>query len=181
MMEKMLTSKSLMLLTLIIVSRQSWATTALDDLILRVANQNLPPLLYQQKQQKWELGTYDIKVNKLSPLTIQNTDQHLQLSIPFEAVFNSKVNRKLLGVKLALDCDSSVRSEVKIKLKPVFSEKQADIKVAILVPVPPTQLNCKGNKVPITPYLKMMVQRERKQWEQNIQTEILKAFAQLGL
>lgn len=162
-------------------SHFSGAKSVTDELIVALVDKNLPKILYTEKHTPWKLGFYDLTVKKRGVAAFSSTPQYLSLTLPIEVVIKGQVNRSFLGSQIIMNCSSTVLTETRLDVEPIIKAQQSHAKVEISVPVPPSQLNCEGFKVSITPLLQAIVAKEKQKWQGQLEQDIQGIFKKLGL
>lgn len=152
-----------------------------ENIIEVVIENNLPYLLYEHTNQKWQLGLYNLKITRLGKPTFLSSKKHINLSFPVEANIESKINKIIFGTNINIDCKNKFVTEANIKITPTLKANQSTSVVKISVNIPPTNLNCDGLKMPIKPALDALIQTQTKSWEQDIESTINQLFLQVGI
>ena len=157
------------------------AQNVTDKLIVALADKHLPKVLLQEKNRSWQMGTYDLTVNKVAGVTFNNTEQYLSLSVPIEVLMVGKVNQTFLGQKIILNCTSTVLTEAKLQVTPVINPPNSTASVDVLVPIPESNLHCDGLTLAIKPILEQLVANKKALWEDSLKQDIQILFKQVGM
>ncbi|MCF2947921.1 DUF4403 family protein [Paraglaciecola aquimarina] len=157
------------------------ASSITDELIVALVESNLPQTLYTEKDRAWELGVYDLIVNKRGKAVFTSTARFMSLTVPIEVKIQGQINKQLLSTQIVVNCSSNILTETRIDLEPLIKLKNSSAKVEISVPVPQSFLDCEGLKVNITPLLKTIVTKEKQEWQQQLEQELQTIFKQLSL
>ena len=64
--------------------------------------------------------------------------------------------------------------------KPIFGESLSS-ELDMQIPIPETELDCQGLKLPIKPALEQLIAKEKPTWEADASVELNKRLAELGL
>ncbi len=163
------------------VSTVSQAQTITDDLILALIDKHLPKVLYTEKNKPWELGNYDLVVHKQGGVNFTSTDEWLNLSLPVQVKITGRINKQILGSQIVMNCSTNIVTDAQLRVYPIIKKQNSSAMVNIQVPVPPSQLDCDGLKVPITPLLKAIVAKEKQQWQKQLEQDIQGLMQQVGL
>jgi len=164
-----------------VISATAVAETVTDKLVIAVADANLPPLLYEEKDQRWELGTYNLIINRNGGVGFSTTSKDVAISLPIEVLIDGKLEQELFGNKILVNCSSRVLTEGALRVVPELSESGSTADVSIDIPVPESMLNCDGLQVPITLLLQQIVEQHRAEWEARLESDIKDTFKQLGI
>lgn len=166
---------------LLLVTTISQAKTAADDLILALVDKHLPKVLYAEQDRAWELGHYDLVVHKQGDAHFTSTDKWLGLTLPVQVKIRSRINKQIFGSQIVMNCATNIVTETQLRIYPIIKKQGSAAIVDIQVPVPPSELDCDGLKVPITPLLKAIVIKEKKTWRQQLEQDIQRLMQQVGL
>jgi hypothetical protein len=157
------------------------AQSVTDQLIVALVDKHLPQVLHQEKATPWEMGTYDLTVNKTGGAVFSSSLNYLSLTVPIKIVMTGQVNKAFLGQKILLNCSSEIVTQAKLNIKPMIAPPKSKASVAVSVPVPDSNLNCDGLILSIKPLLEQLVASKKQQWEQKIEKNILTMFKQVGI
>lgn len=158
-----------------------FAQNVTDKLIVTLVDQHLPQALYEEKAQAWQMGTYDLRVNRTTAVSFNSTATDLNLTVPIEVLMVGQVNREFLGQKIRLNCTSSIQTAAKLQVKPFINPPLSKVKVEVSVPIPASNLNCDGLILPIQGVLEQLVANKKLEWENQLEQEILLLFKQVGI
>ena len=159
----------------------SMAKSVTDKLIVALVDKHLPEVLHVEKNKPWDLGTYDIQVNKMGSAVFTSTLNYLSLTLPIEVVMKGRVNKKLLGQKILINCASTFTTNARLDIEPLITPPKSTANVEISVPIPESFLLCDGLTLPIQPLLQQVVVSEKAEWEQKLQGDIFQLFQQVGI
>lgn len=163
------------------LSQSVYAQSVTDQLIVALADKHLPKVLLQEKNKVWQMGTYDLTVNKTAGVTFTSTNQYLSLSVPIEVLMVGQVNQTFLGQKIILNCSSTVLTQAKLQVTPIINPPNSTANVEVLVPIPESNLNCDGLTLSIKPILEQLVANKKSQWEASLEQDIQTLFKQVGM
>jgi hypothetical protein len=177
--------KSLYLFLLFsLLINQSYAKeNIVENLIEIVIEKNLPYLLYQHTDQKWDMGIYSLTIERLAKSTFVSSDSHINLSFPVQANIDGKIKKNIFGTKIAMDCKSKFVTDAKIKITPTIKadNSKSTSTVILSIKVPPTNLDCDGLMLPIQAVLEALIQEKKKTWELKLESNINNFFTQAGI
>lgn len=173
--------KTIWILILGIHANATLAENITDKLIVTLINKKLPTVLYEHKNKPWDMGVYNLSVNKAGGVSFASTDKQVNLTLPLELMINGKINQNLLGTKININCNSRVTTNGKLNIVPILRTKGSNAKVTIFVPVPESHLNCDGLMIPIKPLLEKLISDNKSKWENDIAADIYALFQQVGL
>jgi hypothetical protein len=157
------------------------AQSVTDQLIVALVDKHLPQVLHQEKATPWQMGTYDLTVNKTGGAVFSSTHKYLSLTVPIKVVMTGQVNKEFLGQKIALNCSSEIITQARLDIEPDINPPRSKASVEVSVPVPESNLNCDGLILPIKPLLEQLVATEKRDWEQQLEKDIFTMFKQLGI
>ncbi|WP_233267370.1 DUF4403 family protein [Paraglaciecola sp. L3A3] len=157
------------------------AQSVTDEFIIALVDKHLPKVLHQEKATRWAMGTYDLTVTKTGGAKFSSTHKYLSLTVPVKVVMTGQVNKQLLGQKILLNCSSEIITQTRIDIEPIINPPTSRANVEVSVPVPESNLNCDGLKLPIKPLLEQLVATEKKEWQQKLEQDILAMFQQVGI
>lgn len=152
-----------------------------DKLVVTLVDKHLPKILHQEKNTPWQMGTYDLTVHKTGGAIFSSTHKYLSLTVPIKVLMKGKVNKKILGQKILLNCFSEVLTHARLDIEPKVQPPASKAMVEISVPIPKANLHCDGFKVPIAPLLEQLVINEKPEWEQRLEQDIVDLFKQVGI
>ncbi|MDU0353544.1 hypothetical protein RS130_06010 [Paraglaciecola aquimarina] len=174
--------KLLIMLSLLLACvHTTHAQSITDELIVALVDKHLPHTLHQEKARTWAMGTYDLTVTKIGGAKFSSTHKYLSLTVPIKVVMTGQVNRQLLGQKFLLNCSSEVKTQTRIDIEPIINPPHSKANVEVSVPIPESNLNCEGLKLPIKPLLEQLVISEKKDWELQLEQDILDILQQVGI
>lgn len=173
--------KTIWILILAIHANTTIAENITDKLIVILINKKLPTVLYEYKNKPWDMGVYNLSVNKTGGASLTSSDKAVNLTLPLELIVNGKINQNLLGAKININCNSRVTTDGKLNIVPKLKTKGSNAKVTIFVPVPESHLNCDGLMIPIKPLLEKFITDNKSKWENDIASDIYALFQQVGL
>lgn len=162
-------------------SSLSFAQNVTDKLIVAVIEKNLPQLLHEEKDQRWEFGIYNLSVTKRGPISFNSDQTKLRLKLPVKIMFDGKVSQEILGAKIEIDCESAINTDGSLEIEPIINVPNSKTKAVIDIPVPESFLNCDGLKIPVTPLLEQLVAENKSNWQGDLENDIAKVFKQLGI
>lgn len=162
-------------------SQISLAENIVDKLIVALVDKKLPIILYQHKDKPWEMGIYSLTVNKVGGAGFSSTKKQLKLTIPLEVVINGKIKKNILGARITIGCNSRVVTDGKLNIVPEIKPTGTDAEVSIFIPIPKSQLNCDGIKIPIKQLLEKLVADNKAEWEKSLESDIHNLFQQVGI
>jgi len=171
----------LFLLFCFFISKTYAKENIVDNLIEIVIEKNLPYLLYEHTDKKWDMGIYSLKIERLGKSSFVSTNTYINLAFPVKAKINGKIKNNLFGTKITIDCKSKFVTEANIKITPTIKAANSISKVTVSISIPPTNLNCDGLNIPIKPALEALIQEKKKAWEQDLETNINNLFNQAGI
>lgn len=163
----------LMLLPWLVWAAQSAANVS-DKLMTKWLNQQVPAILHQQKNQPFQLGSYDITVHKAKAATLVSRASSWQLNQPIRVEFVAHISQNILGASLEFQCATEFASQSVWRITPNLEQGTAAI--AVTMPIPETELNCDGLKLPITTVLQQWFQREKNTWQQQAEQHYQQAM-----
>ncbi|WP_299080540.1 DUF4403 family protein [uncultured Paraglaciecola sp.] len=161
--------------------QQSNAQSITDKLLITLVDKHLPKVLHQEQSTPWQMGTYDLTVYKMGSATFSSTHKYLSLTVPIKVLMRGKVNRKILGQKILLNCVSEVLTQARLDIEPIVQPPKSKAHVEISVPVPKSNMYCDGFNIPITPLLEQLVINKKPEWEQQLERDIAGLFKQVGI
>lgn len=157
------------------------AQSVTDQLIVALVDKHLPQVLHQEKSTPWQMGTYDLTVNKTGGAAFSSTHKYLSLTVPIKVVMTGQVNKEFLGQKILLNCSSEFVTEARLDVEPIINPPESRASVEVSVPVPEANLNCDGLKLPIKPLLEQLVASKKQEWQQQLEQDIIVMFRQVGI
>jgi hypothetical protein len=144
-------------------------------------DKHLPNLLHQEKATPWQMGTYDLTVNKTGGAIFSSTHQYLSLTVPIKVIMTGQVNKELFGQKILLNCSSEFVTEARLDVEPTINPPESSANVEVSVPVPEANLNCEGLKLPIKTLLEQLVLTKKREWQKQLEKDIVILFKQVGI
>lgn len=159
----------------------AFAESISDKLIAAVVEKNLPGLLYEHIDKPWQLGTYNLRINKSGVTQFASSQSHLTLRLPIEAIIHGNVRQNLMGRNFSMGCNSRFTTDGRIEVEPQLVQGSYQARVSIVVPIPDTALNCDGMMIPIKTLLEQLVAENKRTWEQDLETDINQLFQQVGI
>lgn len=165
----------------ILLAPISMAQNITDKLIVALVDKHLPQELYVEKAKPWQMGTYDLTVNKTGGVDFSSNQQRLSLTVPIEVVMTGQVNKVFLGQKIVLNCASNFVTQAKLDIQPVINPPVSKADVAVSVPIPEANLICDGLTLPIKPLLEQLVASKKQEWQQQLEQDIVTMFKQLEM
>ena len=157
------------------------AQSVTDQLIVALVDKHLPQVLHQEKTKAWEMGTYDLTVNKTGGAIFSSTHKYLSLTVPIKVVMTGQVNKEFLRQKILLNCSSEIVTQARLDIEPFINPPESRASVEVSVPVPEANLNCDGLILPIKPLLEQLVANKKQEWEQQLEQDIFTMFQQVGI
>ncbi|MGJ8680056.1 DUF4403 family protein [Paraglaciecola sp.] len=159
----------------------SHAKSITDDLIVALVESHLPQVLYTEKDKAWQLGIYDLTVEKKGKAVFSSTHRFLSLTVPIKVKINAQVDQAFLGKRVKVNCTSTILSESRFDVEPLIEPQNSRANIEISVPVPQSFLDCEGLRVNITPLLQGIVAKEKQKWQQKFEQELLRLLKNVGL
>jgi len=159
----------------------SLAESISDKLIVAIVDRNMPTAIYKHIDKPWDMGTYSLQINKLGAARFSSTETHLNLTFPIEAIVNGKIKQNLFGAIIAISCNSKVVTDGRLEVEPKIIPGDSEAKVSLFIPVPDAYLNCDGFNIPIRPLLEQLVLENKRDWENNLESDINALFEQVGI
>lgn len=172
-MTTMKTALCVLLTTLALSSLNCSAKSLTDRMIEQLIDNRLPEVLHSEQNKPWEFGLYTVHVTKNGALDVHSDESSITISLPVEVDMKGKIDREMLGFKATLDCVNAFTTTALIKLTPNLSQPTSQPKAEISVPVPETQMDCKGVKMPVQVALENLITNQKKDWEAKVEQEIL--------
>jgi hypothetical protein len=157
------------------------AETVSDKLIASVINKQLPSPLYQQSDIPWDLGTYSLDINQTGNASFSSNATQLKLSVPLKANITGNVNQSLFGSNINMACASEVITQGHIVITPAIKTSGSTADVDITIPIPESQLDCDGLKIPVKSALEAFILKNKADWEMQIEADITALFKQLDM
>jgi hypothetical protein len=156
-----------------LLSSKSYAEkNIVDNIVENIIEKNLPHVLYEHTDKKWDMGIYSLKIERLGKSNFVSTKTQINLSFPVKAKIDGQIKQNILGSKITLGCKSEFVTEAKIKVTPTIKPKNSNSKVTILVNIPPTNLKCEGLTLPIKPILETLIKDKINTWEEDLESNI---------
>lgn len=152
-----------------------------DKLIVAALNKQMPTLLYEHADQQWDLGVYSLKIERNGTPGFISTESQLILSLPIKANITGKVEQVLFGNKIEVNCANAFNTQGRIVIEPLLKEEGSTASVDVTVPIPETDLNCDGLRVPVKSVIEKLVAQKKVEWEKEMEAEINKLFSDLGI
>ena len=170
----------LMLLVTYVANSYS-ADNVIENLAEAIIDKQLPYLLHEHKDKRWELGTYNLKIERTGKPTLKSNNVNLELSFPINALMTGKIKKKILGTKITIGCNSRFDTTAKVNVTPTAKPAGYVSEVNISIHVPPTDLKCDGVRIPIKSALDTLIKDEKNKWESDLETNINNIFKQVGI
>ena len=159
----------------------SLAQSITDKLIVALVDKHLPQVLHQEKDTPWNMGTYDLTVNKIGGVVFASTHKYLSLTVPIKVLMTGQVNKEFLGQKILLNCSSEFVTKASLGIEPMINPPESKASVEVSVPIPDASLNCDGLVLRIKPVLEQLVASKKGEWEQQLEQDIVVMFKQVGI
>ncbi|KGJ95877.1 DUF4403 family protein [Colwellia psychrerythraea] len=157
------------------------ADNIIENIAEMIIEKNLPYLLHEQTDKKWEMGTYSIKINRLGRPILTSNTSYFNLSLPINADIKGKIKKDILGTKITISCNSTFTTKAVIKVTPKVTSDKYETNVNISIDIPPTYLVCDGLRLQIKPVLESLIKDEKHKWELDLESNINKVFKQAGI
>lgn len=157
---------------LLIFGEAASAENIINKLVVDLVDRRLPAVLYQHTDKPWEMGTYSLTIKKIGDPGFSSTDTRMNLTLPVEAIVHGKVKQNLFGTNINMDCHSKVITDGRVQIEPKISATGTKAKVVIFIPVPESQMDCDGLKLPIKPLLEKLIADNKSQWEKDLELNI---------
>ncbi|WP_101756997.1 hypothetical protein [Oceanicoccus sp. KOV_DT_Chl] len=166
---------------LIAISPIASAEIITDQLIGRLIEEKLPAILYEHKNKPWELGLYSITVKKSGKSTFSSDTRQMNTSLPLAIAISSTVNQTFMGEKINIPCQSLFYTNGRFTITPLLKPTDIRVSVAIDIPIPAANLDCRGFQLPIRIPLEQLVDNNKVQWQQTMASEINTLLQENGL
>ncbi len=151
-----------------------------DKLIGKVIEKELPQLLYEEKDKRWDHGIYSIQVRKNGASRFTSNESELAITLPIKVNLSGSIKKNVFGARVSIGCDSDFTTKGHITVSPRGSDN-IETSVAIDIPIPNTSLDCDGIKLPITTLLIALVDKNKIEWQDAIQNKIDTLLAKVGI
>ncbi|MBB6520169.1 DUF4403 family protein [Pseudoteredinibacter isoporae] len=161
-------------------ANMSYGENALNTLIERVLSKQLPEVLFHAKDIPWQYGHYNLHISKAGDAGIGSGPETITAKLPLKVQLSGKVKQKLFGQEIDIDCTTEFETNSEMIFKPVFAETLSS-KLDMQIPIPETELDCQGLKLPIKPALEQLIAKEKPEWEAQAEAELKKRLETLGL
>ncbi len=163
-----------------LLSTAAHADNALNMLLERAVSKQLPHVLFAAKDVPWEYGHYNLHIAKAGEADISSASETITAHLPLKVRLSGKVKQKLFGQEIDIACETEFETPSEIVFKPLFAESLSS-ELEMLIPIPQTELNCQGLKLPIKSALEQLIAKEKPNWEAEATVELNKRLAELGL
>ncbi|MCV6626981.1 MAG: DUF4403 family protein, partial [Cellvibrionaceae bacterium] len=137
---------------------------ALQGLIETIVDKRLPQTLYEGKAIAWEYGFYDLTISKAGSAKIVSAEKHIEASMPLHITLKGDIKKKLFGSEIEISCSSEFSTNSKMALEPVWADS-LQAKLNFDLPIPPTEMDCQGLRLPIQVPLQQLIAQEKPDWE----------------
>lgn len=158
----------------------SFGETALNSLLERVLSKQLPEVLFNAKDIPWQYGHYNLHISKAGEAGIGSNTDTITAKLPLKVQLSGKVKQKLFGQDIDIDCQTEFETNSEMIFKPIFAETLSS-ELDMQIPIPETELDCQGLKLPIKPALEQLIAKEKPEWEAQAEAELKKRLAEFGL
>ncbi len=179
-MKKNLYTAAIVLAASSLASTAAYADNALNKLLERALSKQLPQVLFAAKDVPWEYGHYNLHIAKAGEADISSASETITAQLPLKIRLSGKVKQKLFGQEIDIACDTEFETPSEMIFKPLFAESLSS-ELEMEIPIPETELNCQGLKLPIKSALEQLIAKEKPSWEAEATVELNKRLAELGL
>ncbi|WP_353406555.1 DUF4403 family protein [Pseudoteredinibacter isoporae] len=158
----------------------AYGENALNTLLERVLSKQLPEVLFDAKDIPWQYGHYNLHISKAGDAGIGSDPETITAKLPLNIQLSGKVKQKLFGQDIDIDCSTEFETNSEMIFKPVFAETLSS-KLDMQIPIPETELDCQGLRLPIKSALEQLIAKEKPEWEAQAEAELTKRLAEFGL
>ena len=151
-----------------LILNASQAENITEQLLQVMINQQLPEVLYQQSDQAWQLGLYQIQISKTADAALSSSGKAILLSLPIQIQLNADMNKVVLGNNMDFSCNSAFSSNAKISIRPQLNVRPITTDVDISIAIPPTMLDCNGLLIPIQKPLEQVIAQNTPKWQKDV-------------
>jgi hypothetical protein len=144
--------------------------TITDQLMALMLEKHLPTPVYEQANNPWPGGNYQLQVHKTGQPEVVSSNANIYVKMPLKVQIVGDVASDLLQVKFK--CNTSFDTVGEIVFAPTKPGAVNTLASTITLPIPPTMADCDGMKFPIEESLKTLVAQNKKQWELKLDEEI---------
>lgn len=128
----------------------------------------------------WQYGHYNLHISKVGAADINSATSTITAGVPLRVRLSGQVKQQLFGQDINIACATEFETQSEMTLTPIFS-KALTGQLDIHIPVPETELDCQGLKLPIKTTLEQLIAQEKPQWETQAEAQINQLFRDLGL
>lgn len=144
--------------------------TITDQLMALMLEKHLPAPVYEQGNNPWPGGNYQLQVHKTGRPEVVSSATNIHVKMPLKIQIAGDVASDLLQVKFK--CNTTFDTVGEIVFAPTKPGAVNTLASTITLPIPPTVADCDGTKFPIEETLKSLVVQNKKQWELKLDEEI---------
>lgn len=162
------------------ISGFSTADSALNTLLEHIISKQLSQTLFTAKDIPWQYGHYNLHITKLGNAGIHSDKETITAELPLKIQLSGRVKQKLFGQEIDIACETEFETTSEMVFKPIFGESLSS-ELDMQIPIPETELDCQGLKLPIKPALEQLIAKEKPTWEADASVELNKRLAELGL
>ncbi len=153
------------------------AGTVTDVLLGKIFDKQIPATVYEQQQQPWLGGSYNIKILRNGQPVFNGGKNTFQLTLPLRAEINGQAS--LLNKPIV--CSADFQTTGAVAILPDFSHQLTRVRSTITLPVPPVMADCGSFRFPIEVYLKKLIADNKLQWEAELDKALNAELKKLAL
>ncbi len=164
----------------LLVCQFSTADTALNTLLEHIVSKQLSQTLFTAKDIPWQYGHYNLHITKQGQAGIKSDVKTITAKLPLKIQLSGRVKQELFGQEIDIACETEFETTSEMVFKPIYGETLSS-ELNMQIPIPETELDCQGIRLPIKPALEQLIAKEKPTWEADASVELNKRLAELGL
>lgn len=156
------------------------AEDALSSLLERALSKQLPEVLFFAKDVPWQYGHYNLHISKAGLAKVGSDKSNIKTQLPLLIRLDGRVKQKLFGQEIDIRCQTEFESSSELVFTPLFEETLSS-ELSIELPIPETELDCQGLRLPIKSTLEQLIAKEKPNWEADAKKVLNQKLLELGL
>lgn len=141
-----------------------------DRLMANLIDTHTDKQLYQQADNPWPGGKYQLDVFKNGKPIVTSGPEVIHIKVPLKIVIAGNAASGLL--KFNLVCKTSFTTVGEVEFSPAVEGSLSPLRSQITLPIPAVAADCDGMQLPVDTYLTAFVAQNKRKWEQDIDSKV---------